>query len=355
MTQRAPDLSPPQGARVGDGSITLDGSEEGPSVGDLAAVANGHRNGTAPPASAVRLERIVCRRGRSEILHGISAEFEAGCVTGILGPNGAGKSTLLGVITGLRPLVSGTAWVLGERLPARGSGLRRRIGVVLQETALYDELTSRQNLRFAASLYGVRDVDRRIDEVLDLLALGDRRDQVSGTLSGGLRRRLAMARALLHEPELLIIDEPTLGVDAEARHAIWAHIRLLRARGTTVLVASNYLDEVQALCDTAVVLQDGRLIAHESPASLVARAGQCIDIQCEPSSVDAIRAAAATLAGVTRTEATPSGATVFVAGEVVTESIVGSLLQQARIGGFRVRAADLAEVFRVLEAVEADA
>jgi ABC-2 type transport system ATP-binding protein len=308
-------------------------------------------DGTVPDEPAVRLDGVVCKRGGREVLHGVTADFASGCVSGILGPNGAGKSTLLGIITGLRPLSKGDARVLGVRMPARGTALRRRFGVVLQETSLYDELTSRQNLRFAAALYGVRNADRRIDEVLELLALGDRADQIAGTLSGGLRRRLAIARSLLHEPEMLIIDEPTLGVDAEARHAIWSHIRLLRSRGTTVLVASNYLDEVQALCDMAAVLRDGWLVAHETPDSLVARAGQCIDFQCDETASAALAVIGADLPGVTRTEITPSGATVFVTG-VAPDDVVDSVRRTVRVGGFRVRAADLAEVFRVLEEVE---
>ncbi len=305
-----------------------------------------------PSVPAVQFQGVSCHLGRRDVLHGITLDIEQGRVTGILGPNGAGKSTLLGIIMGLRQLSGGRAWVLGEPLPARGTGLRRRIGVVLQETALYDELTSYQNLRFAAALYGVANARSRIGEVLDLLGLSDRADQLAGTLSGGLRRRLAIARALLHEPALLIIDEPTLGVDPEARHAIWAHIRLLQARGTTVLVASNYLDEVQALCDMAAVLRDGRLVAHETPASLVARAGQCIDVQCEPAAFDTVNELIAELAGVTRMEPTPSGATVFLQGDVAPEDVVRSLMLRVHIGGFRVRAADLAEVFRVLEPVE---
>ncbi len=308
-----------------------------------------------PGAPAVRLLGVGCRLGGQDVIHDVTLDVERGQVTGILGLNGAGKTTLLGIITGLRPLSAGRGWVLGHALPARGSGLRRRIGVVLQETALYDELTSYQNLDFAAALYNVPNARQRIHEVLDLLGLVDRTNQVAGTLSGGLRRRLTIARALIHEPELLIIDEPTIGVDPEARHAIWAHVRLLQALGTTVIVASNYLDEVQALCDTAAVLRGGRLIACESPASLIARAGQCIDIQCDAEEVGTVRRLASGLHGVTRLEPAPSGATLFVVGGAEPEAILRALMEEAHIAGFRVRAADLAEVFRVLEPVEAGA
>jgi ABC-2 type transport system ATP-binding protein len=308
-----------------------------------------------PSGPAVRLLGVGCRLGARDVIREVTLDIERGHVTGILGLNGAGKTTLLGIITGLRPLSYGRGWVLGQSLPPRGSQLRRRIGVVLQETALYDELTTYQNLHFAAGLYAVPNPRRRIDEVLDLLGLLDRANQVAGTLSGGFRRRLTIARALLHEPELLIIDEPTIGVDPEARHAIWAHVRLLQVLGTTVIVASNYLDEVHALCDMAAVLRGGSLIANDTPASLIARAGQCIDIQCESDEVGTVRLRAAYLPGVTRVEATASGATLFVKGSAEPEGIVRALMEGARIAGFRVRAADLAEVFRVLEPVEASA
>jgi ABC-type multidrug transport system ATPase subunit len=311
--------------------------------------------GAAQPTSAVRLQGVSCRRGGRQVLHDVTFELRRGCVSGVLGPNGAGKSTVLGIITGLLRPSEGQAWVLGEPLPVRGPSLRRRIGVVLQETALYDELTADHNLKFAASLYGVPNPKRRIDDVLELLALSDHRRKIAGALSGGLRRRLAMARALLHEPEMLVIDEPTLGVDAEARHVIWTHVSLLRSRGTTIVVASNYLDEVQAICDAAAVLRDGRLVAFESPSTLVARAGRCVDVECAPDAVGAIEESVAGLHGVIRTELTPTGAAVYVHGDVEPDQVVRVVLSEVHVTGFRVRAADLAEVFRSLAPVEADA
>jgi ABC-2 type transport system ATP-binding protein len=309
-----------------------------------------HTVNTGPDAPmAISLDGVTCRVGGTAILHDVSLGFESGAVTGVLGPNGAGKSTLLGLIMGLRHMHSGSAQVLGVRLPARSRELRRRIGVVLQETALYEELTATENLRFAAALYGVRPADRRIYEVLDLLGLAERARDVVGTLSGGMRRRIAIARALLHDPELLIIDEPTLGVDVDTRHAIWSHIRVLRTRGTTVLVATNYLDEAEALCDKVAVLRDGRLVAYETPASLVARAGRCVDIDCQPHEVTLIGTAVRELDGVLRIDNTPSGAAVFLEGGVAADAVVRSVLRTApSVGGVRVRAADLAEVFRAL-------
>jgi ABC-2 type transport system ATP-binding protein len=327
-------------------------------MGGSVAAAGPDGDAQRSPASArvavpvVRLAVVSCRRGRREALHRVSLEVPPGRVTGVLGANGAGKSTLLGVVTGLYRPFEGTAWVLGQQLPARGAGLRRRVGVILQETALYEELTVEGNLRFTAALYSLARPAQRIGEVLELIDLADRADDVVATLSGGLRRRVTLARALLHQPELLIIDEPTLGIDAEARHAIWEHIRLLRARGTTVVVASNYLDEVQALCDTVAVLHEGRLVAHEAPASLVARAGQCLDLECGADAAAEITDLVLTLPGVSRAELSPSGLTVFLRGDAAPEDVVREVLREAHISGFRVRAADLAEVFRVLDAAE---
>jgi ABC-type multidrug transport system ATPase subunit len=267
----------------------------------------------------------------------------------VLGANGAGKSTLLGVVAGLYRLSEGSAWVLGERLPARGAGLRRRIGVVLQETALYQELTVTENLQITAALYSLTRPAQRITEVLELIDLPGRAHDLVASLSGGMRRRVAIARALLHQPELLIIDEPTLGIDAEARHAIWEHIRMLRARGTTVIVASNYLDEVQALCGTAAVLHEGRLVAHETPESLVTQVGQCLDLDCTADSAALITSLVRGLPGVSRAEPSAGGVTVFLRGGADPDEVVREALGKAHVSGFRLRTADLAEVFRVLE------
>jgi len=305
------------------------------------------------PSPAIHLDAVSCRAGGRDVLDRVTLNIARGSVTGVLGSNGAGKSTLVSLITGLRRSSAGGATVLGEHLPARGTSLRRRIGVVLQETALYEELTAAENLQFAASLYGVPDPRRRIAEVLDLLGLAGRAGDLVSALSGGMRRRVAIARALLHDPELLVVDEPTLGVDVDARHAIWSHIRLLRARGTTVVVATNYLDEAEALCDIVAVLREGRLVAYETPAQLVARAGRCIDIDCEPDAIELVGQAVSGLHGVLRVDATPSGAAVFLHGDTPADEVVRTVLREAPVGGFRVRAADLAEVFHALSAAPA--
>lgn len=303
--------------------------------------------------TAVRFDDVTCQIGQRKILDHINLSIKRGAITGILGPNGAGKTTLLSSMIGLRQPSSGHITVFDEKLPARGNKLRQRIGVVFQETALYDELTAFENLRFATSLYNVPKPKRRIAEVLELLSLAERANDRVGKLSGGQRRRVAIARALLHAPDLLIIDEPTLGVDVETRHAIWSHLRFLKSTGTTIVVSTNYLDEALALCDTVAVLRSGKLLINEAPQALVARAGSCLDIECTTAAGEAITQALAETDDILRTNQTSTGLSIFLKGNTVPDDVMRQVLQTAAITGFRLRSADLAEVFRALEEVSA--
>lgn len=221
---------------------------------------------------------------------------------------------------------------------------------MLQETALYDELSTFENLLFTASLYNVAKPEKRIEEVLELLRLTEQTKQRVSTLSGGMRRRVAIARALLHDPELLIIDEPTLGVDVEARHAIWSHLRLLKSKGRTAIVATNYLDEALALCDQVAVLRNGKLLRCESPDALVARAGHCLDVECDENEVEPISSSLEKhKAGILRVEKIPGGLTVFLHGQSISKDIINVILQNSQASGFRLRAPDLVEVFKSLD------
>src|SRR2546429_8836881 len=170
----------------------------------------------AGSSRAVEVADVVCQFGRIRARDGVSLRVMPGTVVGVVGPNGAGKTTLIDVICGLVRPARGTVHVLGEDVAGDTRALRARIGVLPQETALYDEVTAWQNLRFAAALYGVPHADARIAEVLELVGLRARARDVVRGFSGGMQRRLAIARALLHDPPLLILDQPTLGVDVEA-------------------------------------------------------------------------------------------------------------------------------------------
>jgi ABC-2 type transport system ATP-binding protein len=301
------------------------------------------------PQTAIRIEQVACRIGKRLVLDDIDLDIPSGEITGILGPNGAGKSTLLNIIIGLRKPSAGRVTVLGHESSHRNAEVSKRIGVVLQESALYDELTAHENLSFTASLYGIANPKERISQVLALLDMSERENERVGRLSGGQRRRITIARALLHSPDLLVIDEPTLGVDVEARHTIWSHLRVLRSLGVTVVASTNYLDEAVALCDTVAVLRAGRLIVTDTPLALVKREGSCLDIECDLEVIPVLEPALAGLDGVLRTRPTPTGLSVFLRGDSLPEPVVRAALAAASLRGFKLREADLLEVFHSLE------
>ena len=299
-------------------------------------------------APAVELRDISCRFGRVQALDGVSLTIATGTVHGIVGPNGAGKSTLIEVITGLVRPDRGEVTVMGLDARREGRKVRAKIGVLPQETALYTELTGRQNLRFAADLYGVPDPGARMEEVLTLVGLTARADDPVGSLSGGMQRRLAIARAMVHSPEVLILDEPTLGVDIEARHEIWVEIRALKAQGRTVVLTTNYLDEAEALCDRLAILRDGRLLADDSPAALLEGLGRCVDLECEPDQALVLRERLGARPGVVRSETSASGLTFYLDGKGDADALAQEALASGALAGFRVRAPDLAELIRML-------
>ena len=234
-----------------------------------------------------------------------------------------------------------------EDVAAAAATLRARIGVLPQETALYDEVTAVQNLRFAAALYGVPNADARIAEVLELVGSSGRARDVVRGFSGGMQRRLAIARALLHNPPLLILDEPTVGVDVEARHQIWAHIRSLRAGGRTVVLTTNYLDEAEALCDRVAILRAGKLVADDTPAALGARTGRCLELECREGG-GRLCEVLKTYPGVLLAEVVDFGVRVYLAVDVGPEDVVHAARGICPVEGFRTRSPDLVEVFRSL-------
>ena len=301
-------------------------------------------------APAVALEGISCRFGRVEALRNVSLTIQPGTVFGIVGPNGAGKSTLIEVVTGVVKPDQGQVQVMGFDVRRQGRQVRALIGVLPQETALYGELSAVENLRFAADLYSVADAGKRIAEVLALVGLTARAGDTVRSLSGGMQRRLAIARAMVHSPELLILDEPTLGVDIEARHEIWVEIRAMRAQGRTVILTTNYLDEAEALCDDLAILRDGRLLARDSPAALLEGLGRCVDFDCEPDAAGILRDRFQEWPGMARSELTASGITLYLAGRDHIDGLVQAAMAAAPVAGFRDRAPDLAELIRMLPA-----
>lgn len=224
-------------------------------------------NGMSTPAISTADLRV--RRGRKEVLHGLSLQVPRGALVGLLGPSGSGKSTLMRCLVGVQRIASGTAAVLGS--PAGSALLRDRIGYVTQTASVYDDLTVRQNLNYFRAVLGApkSDVDRVIDEV----DLREHAGSLVGSLSGGERGRASLAAALLGSPDLLVLDEPTVGLDPVLRSDLWALFRRLCSAGTTLLVSSHVMDEATR-CDRLLLLRDGSLLADLTPAELLKSTGE---------------------------------------------------------------------------------
>ncbi len=214
---------------------------------------------------AIEVRDLRKRYGEFEAVRGIDIEVRRGEVFGLLGPNGAGKTTTVEILEGYRQRSGGEVSVLGHDPAARSIVLRRRIGIVLQSGGIYSHITPREALAHWASFYPS---PRDVEEVLGLVGLQEKADERSRKLSGGQLRRLDFALALVGDPELIFLDEPTTGFDPEARRAAWETIRSLRALGKTILLTTHYLDEAQALADRVAILKDGRVLAIGPPREL---------------------------------------------------------------------------------------
>jgi linearmycin/streptolysin S transport system ATP-binding protein len=229
---------------------------------------------TAPVAEVVEIKK---RYGALQALDGVSFRVDAGETFGLLGPNGAGKTTLLSILACLLTPDSGEMRLFERRAGPRDRSLRRRLGIVPQELALYGELTARENLEFFGGLYGLAGtvLHERTDNVLEAMGLADRADDRVETYSGGMQRRLNLGAALVHRPDLVLLDEPTIGVDPQSRHHIFEEIKRLNREGVTIIYTSHYMEEVQALCRRIGIIDHGQLIACDTlPALLQILKGQ---------------------------------------------------------------------------------
>jgi ABC-2 type transport system ATP-binding protein len=219
-------------------------------------------------SAAIRIEDLRVVRGGRRVLPGISLTVERGRVTGLLGPSGSGKTTLMRSIVGVQIVEGGTVEVLGA--PAGSPSLRSRVGYVTQAPSIYGDLTVADNLRYFARVLGAG--RERVEAAVVAVDLGDQRDQLVRTLSGGERSRASLAAALLNKPELLILDEPTVGLDPVLRRDLWTLFHRLAGEGATLLVSSHVMDEAER-CDDLVLLRDGRIVATGAPDELLERTG----------------------------------------------------------------------------------
>jgi ABC-2 type transport system ATP-binding protein len=213
--------------------------------------------------------------GALEVVKGISFDIKRGEVFGLLGPNGAGKTTTISMITALIQPDDGEINVGGIMLSAQPDMVKRKLGLVPQELALYPTLSAKDNLFFFGSIYGLRgkQLRERIDEVLEIVQLKDRAKDAIETYSGGMKRRINIAAGLLHEPDILFLDEPTVGVDPQSRNAIFESLEKLKAKGLTILYTTHYMEEAQRLCDRVAIIDQGEIIALDSPHNLVEQLG----------------------------------------------------------------------------------
>jgi lipooligosaccharide transport system ATP-binding protein len=216
----------------------------------------------------------------------------SGMCFGLLGPNGAGKTTTLRMVYGVTRPTVGTIRVFGIDVAHNPRAVRSRLGVTLQDTVVIDELSARENLRVFGRyhLLPSAELSKRVEELIDFLELGSQANLPARVLSGGFRRRLAIAQSLLNRPELLVLDEPTTGLDPAVRLGIWSRVRELRAEGATVLLTTHYMDEAERLCDRIAIMSAGRIVGEASPADLVAShlAPEAVELECTPDEEKAL-------------------------------------------------------------------
>jgi ABC-2 type transport system ATP-binding protein len=209
--------------------------------------------------------------GENEAVKGLNFVVKRGEIFGLLGPNGAGKTTTLSMLSTLLPPTSGAATVCGFDLVRRPGEIKKRIGLVPQELALYSTLSARDNLEFFGSIYGLRgkELRERVNWTLELVGLADRAKDAIQTYSGGMKRRINIAAGLLHRPEILFLDEPTVGVDPQSRNHIFDNVERLNREGLTILYTTHYMEEAERLCNRVAIVDQGRIIALDSPKALI--------------------------------------------------------------------------------------
>jgi ABC-2 type transport system ATP-binding protein len=247
-------------------------------------------------------------------VHDLSFQITDGQTYGLLGPNGAGKTTAISLVAGLLEADAGEVRIAGEPMTVRATQTKRHIGYVPQDVAVYPDLTGRENLRFFARLYGMSrgEVRARTEEVLATIGLRERAGELVGKYSGGMRRRLNIGIGLLHRPRLLILDEPTVGVDPQSRNAILSSVEALSAEGMAVLYTTHYMEEAERLCDRIGVVDLGRLIAEGTVRELTALVGECDQVHLTAAGdLEAAARAVRELPGVRRTTVRTDGIDVL--------------------------------------------
>jgi len=310
--------------------------------------------GVGADIPAIEITDLCKTFGSFKAVDNLTLTIRQGEIFGLLGPNGSGKTTTINMVSGLSLPTSGTVRVLGYDVRHDARKVRQILGSVPQETALYDELSAWANMDFHADLFGIprKEKKERITRILELVQLLDRKNSRVGTFSGGMKRRLALGRALLHDPQLIYLDEPTLGVDVQARRVIWDYILSLRDQGKTVLITTNYLEEAQALCERLAIIDHGKLIAVDTPQHLKQTyGGSVIELEtAQPiAAVNEIRA----LNGVKEVVQDKAHLKITTEGTSnVVPQIINIASQEGDIRDISVREPNLDEIFLRLTGTE---
>jgi ABC-2 type transport system ATP-binding protein len=296
---------------------------------------------TATDAPVLLAHDLVRRYGELTAVDGVSFRIEAGETYGLLGPNGAGKTTTIRIVAGLIPADAGSITVAGQPMGPGHIDVKRHIGLVPQELAIYPELTARENLAYFGRLQDLRgkELSRRVDEVLELIGLADRASEATKNYSGGMKRRLNIGIGLLHRPTLLILDEPTVGVDPQSRNAILESVEALSDEGMAVLYTTHYMEEAERLCDRIAIMDSGRIQAEGTRNELITLTGDLDHIRLTGTGVptaaaDALRAlpSVAQVAADRRTlTLTVRDAPTAVAEIVTTATTAGMTLSDVEI------------------------
>ena len=303
-----------------------------------------------PPTAAIRTENLrktyKSSRGDVEAVRGIDLDIPQGEFFGLLGPNGAGKSTTIGMLTTLVHPTGGRAWVAGHDVTRQPVAVKRRIGVVTQNNTLDMQLTVAENLEFRSRFFGLSKAvaANRAAQLIDAFGLGDRKNAMADQLSGGQGRRLMIARALVHQPDVLFLDEPTAGLDPQTRVNLWDILQVLHAEGQTILLTTHYMEEAEALCDRIAVVDHGKILAEGSLDDLLADAGAetIVTVRYEEQVPDGLAELAelADRPGVTKVEADGDQLRVF-SGD--PEGLLGDLMNIGAANGLHVRDATQAK------------
>jgi ABC-2 type transport system ATP-binding protein len=290
----------------------------------------------SPPAAAIEVKGLRKTYAGSnkappkEALKGVDLTVPRGSIFGLLGPNGAGKSTLINILAGVVRKTDGQVTIWGREIDQQPRDARAALGVVPQEIVADVFFTPKESLEVQAGFYGVPKSERRTDELLQALGLGDKGDAYVRSLSGGMKRRLMVAKALVHNPPILILDEPTAGVDVELRRQLWAYVRRINEEGVTIVLTTHYLEEAQELCDQIAIVNHGQVVACEPTDQLLKR----LDTRNVVVTPEETQAAAPVLAGFQSTMR-PNGS--FVVTYRTGESSVEQVLAAVRAAGVRIR------------------